>query len=55
MRDVEKSLRIPEVANSLVAQGWDITASPPELFAAMLRAELDRWSKVVKSAGIEAN
>jgi len=53
--DVEKSLRIPEVTNSLVAQGWDITASPPEQFAAVLSAELDRWSKVVKGAGIEAS
>ena len=40
---------------NLVAQGWDITVSPPEQFAAVLRAEFERWSTVVKNAGIKAN
>ena len=53
--DVERALRIPEIANNLVAQGWDITVSPPEQFAGVLRSELDRWSTVVKNAGTKAN
>jgi tripartite-type tricarboxylate transporter receptor subunit TctC len=53
--DVERALRIPEVANGLVAQGWDITASPPEQFSVVLQSEADRWSAVVKRAGIKAN
>jgi tripartite-type tricarboxylate transporter receptor subunit TctC len=53
--DLEKALRIPEIANNLIAQGWDITASPPERFSVVLQSESDRWSAVVKRAGIKGN
>ena len=53
--DVERALRLPEVANGLIAQGWDITASPPDRFSVVLQSEFDRWSAVVKRAGIKAN
>jgi tripartite-type tricarboxylate transporter receptor subunit TctC len=53
--DLEKALQIPDVANNLIAQGWDITASPPERFSVVLQAEFDRWSAVVKRASIKAN
>jgi tripartite-type tricarboxylate transporter receptor subunit TctC len=48
--DMEKALRIPDIANNLIAQGWDITMSPPEEFARVLRAAV-----VVKNAGIKVN
>jgi len=53
--DLEKALQIPEIANNLIAQGWDITASPPERFSVVLQSEFDRWSAVVKRANIKAN
>jgi tripartite-type tricarboxylate transporter receptor subunit TctC len=53
--DVAAALRIPGIANGLVAQGWDITASAPEQFSAVLQSEFDRWSAVVKRAGIKVN
>jgi tripartite-type tricarboxylate transporter receptor subunit TctC len=53
--DSEKALRSPEIANNLIAQGWDITVSPPEQFSSVLQAELKRWSAVVTRAGIKAN
>jgi tripartite-type tricarboxylate transporter receptor subunit TctC len=53
--DMERALRIPEVANNLIAQGWDITVSPPERFSMVLQSEFVRWSAVVKRAGIGAN
>ena len=53
--DVERALRIPEIANNLIAQGWDITVSPPEQFSVVLQSELDRWSAIVKRAGIKVN
>jgi tripartite-type tricarboxylate transporter receptor subunit TctC len=52
---MERVLRTPEVANNLIAQGWDITASPPDQFSVVLQSEFDRWSAVVKRAGIKAN
>jgi tripartite-type tricarboxylate transporter receptor subunit TctC len=53
--DTDKVMRMPEVANNLVAQGWDIAVSPPDQFAKVLQSEMDRWSAVVKRAGIKAN
>ena len=53
--DLEKALQVPEIANNLIAQGWDITASPPERFSVVLQSEFDRWSAVVKRAGIKGN
>jgi tripartite-type tricarboxylate transporter receptor subunit TctC len=53
--DVERVLRMPEVSNGLIAQGWDIVASPPETFSQVLQSEFDRWSKIVKAAGVKAN
>ena len=53
--DTDKVMRMPEVANNLVAQGWDIAVSPPDQFSVVLQSEFDRWSAVVKRAGIKAN
>jgi tripartite-type tricarboxylate transporter receptor subunit TctC len=53
--DSEKVLRNPEIAKTLIAQGWDITVSPPDRFATVLQAEFERWSAVVKRAGIKVN
>jgi tripartite-type tricarboxylate transporter receptor subunit TctC len=53
--DLEKALQVPEIANNLMAQGWDITASPPDRFSVVLQSEFDRWSAVVKRANIKAN
>src|ERR1043165_8711038 len=53
--DTDRVMRMPEVANNLVAQGWDIAVSPPDQFSKVLQSELDRWSAVVKRAGIKAN
>jgi len=53
--DTDKVMRMPEVANNLIAQGWDIAVSPPDQFSKVLQSELDRWSAVVKRAGIKAN
>src|SRR6202008_3589431 len=48
-----KVVRMRAVANNLVAQGWDIAVSPPDWFAKVLQSEFDRWSAVVKRAGIK--
>lgn len=50
-----KALRLPDVQEKLAAQGWDLTGSSPAEFAIFLKAESEKWSKVVKGAGIKAN
>jgi len=48
------TLRSPEMAERFARVGADIIASTPEEFARHLRAELVKWAKVVKEAGLKA-
>ena len=48
-----KALRSPEVRERLVAIGFDVVASSPEEFGAFMKAEVDRWTKVVDRGGIK--
>jgi len=45
-----QALKVPEVRERLIKQGFDIVGSTPEEFDAYLRVELQRWSKVVKES-----
>ena len=45
-----QALKVPEVRERLIKQGFDVIGSSPEEFDAYLRAELQRWSKVVKES-----
>jgi len=50
-----RALKDADVRDKLAPQGWDIIASSPRDFSAFLRAENDKWSRVVKGAGIKAD
>jgi tripartite-type tricarboxylate transporter receptor subunit TctC len=47
-------LRAPEVAERIANLGAEPVANTPAEFAAFIRAEMARWSKVVREAGIKA-
>jgi tripartite-type tricarboxylate transporter receptor subunit TctC len=54
--DVGKVLEQPEVKERLAAVGVEPVAdSSPNAFGALTRAELARWIKVVREAGIHAD
>ena len=44
-----------DVTSTLAMNGAEVIASTPEAFASHLDAEIARWSKVVKTAGIRAD
>ena len=46
--DVAKALAMPEVRERFVAQGAQPSGNTPDQFAAFIRAETDKWTKVVK-------
>jgi tripartite-type tricarboxylate transporter receptor subunit TctC len=46
--DVAKALSSPEVRERFIAQGADPGGSTPDQFAAFIRAETDKWTRVVK-------
>lgn len=52
---ITKALRSPELQERLGREGTDIIASTPEELGAHLKAELARWAKVIKQAGIRAD
>ena len=52
---VIRALRMPDVADKLTAQGWDIVASPADRFAPFVAAEAEKWARIVRAAGIKAN
>ena len=48
---LEKTLASKEVADKLAAQGCDVLVASPAQFAALIRDDLPRWSKIVKDSG----
>jgi tripartite-type tricarboxylate transporter receptor subunit TctC len=51
---IRNALRGPEMAERFAWAGAEIIASTPEEFDKRLRAELAKWAKVVKAAGLKA-
>jgi tripartite-type tricarboxylate transporter receptor subunit TctC len=46
--DVARALALPEVRERFVGQGAEPGGSTPDQFAAFIRAETDKWTRVVK-------
>lgn len=53
-REIVKILRSPEMAKILRAEGAEPIGNTPAEFAAQLRAETERWGKVVQQTGMKA-
>lgn len=51
-REIASLVRQPEVTKQLSAEGGAAVANSPEEFARWLKAEIAKWSKVVKEANI---
>ncbi len=52
---INKILAMPEVKNIILSQGNQAGGGTPEEFAALIRAEIPKWGKVVKDAHIQAD
>ena len=51
-REAVKVLAMPEVQKQLQNEGGVVSPSTPEEFAKFLRADVDRWEKMIKQTGI---
>jgi tripartite-type tricarboxylate transporter receptor subunit TctC len=51
--EIVKIIAQPEMKEKLAAVGFDPVGSTPEAFAALTRAEIAKWAKVIKDAGIQ--
>jgi tripartite-type tricarboxylate transporter receptor subunit TctC len=50
-----KLLALPDVKQRLDATGFEPIGTTPERFAAYIRSEIEKWTKVVRSAGVRAD
>ena len=53
--EVAKIVQLPEIRERMTAMGIDPIGGTPEALAAQLRSDLDRWTRVARTAGIKAN
>ena len=51
--EINAALKLPEVRTKLEAAGIEIQGGTPEEYAAVIKADLAKWGKVVKEAGIQ--
>jgi tripartite-type tricarboxylate transporter receptor subunit TctC len=50
-QQIAASLRTPDLKGKLTAQGLDAVGNTPEQFAAYIRQEIEKWTRVVKATG----
>jgi len=53
--EIVKILQSPDVKERFLKQGVDVQTGTPEQFDAFVKAEVARWAKVIKDAGIRAD
>ena len=53
--EVGRAMRKPDVAQRVLDMGADVIVSSPQEFTAEIKAEVERWRKVVKEANITVN
>lgn len=51
-REATVILRAANIRERLAADGLEVVASSPEEFAALIKADIEKWTKVVKAKGI---
>ena len=54
-KEIAARMLAPETRDSLSKQGAEPVASTPDQFAAFIKAEMVKWSAVIKAAGLEAS
>jgi tripartite-type tricarboxylate transporter receptor subunit TctC len=52
-RELVRALRTPELKERFAAEGLEPVGNTPAEFASFIHAELDKWAKVIRAAGIK--
>ena len=51
--EIRKATKLPDLKERLVSEGFEIDDSPPEVFQAVLKRDVEKWKKVVKEAKVK--
>jgi tripartite-type tricarboxylate transporter receptor subunit TctC len=51
-REIVKVMALPDVKDKCAQLGFDVVADKPDAFAAYIKAEVEKWGKVIKDAKI---
>ncbi|MBI2509474.1 MAG: tripartite tricarboxylate transporter substrate binding protein [Betaproteobacteria bacterium] len=54
-REIVKVLQSPDIKGRLAGEGAAVIGNTPEEYAAIVRADVDKWAKVIKNLGLRAN
>jgi tripartite-type tricarboxylate transporter receptor subunit TctC len=54
-REVARIAQDPKMKARLAGQGLELVGNTPEEFDAFIRAEIAKWAKVLKAAGVKAS
>ena len=52
-REIVKIMSLPDIKERLATLGFDLIASSPEEFGAQIRADTEKWGKVIRAANIK--
>jgi tripartite-type tricarboxylate transporter receptor subunit TctC len=52
---IAAAVKSPDVTQRFEAEGWALVGSTPEEFRAVIRTDLDKWTKVIKNIGLVLN
>ncbi len=53
--EIRKATKLPDLKERLVSEGFEIDDSPPSVFQAMLKRDVEKWRRVVKEARVKVN
>jgi tripartite-type tricarboxylate transporter receptor subunit TctC len=53
-REVVAIVNLPEVQKHLLAEGAEPVGNTPEQFGEFIKAEIAKWGKVIRAAGLRA-
>ena len=51
-REISKATKLPDMKERLVSEGFAIDDSPPEVFQAVLKRDVEKWRRVVTEARV---
>ena len=53
--DILKAIQTPELRERMLAQGFDVQGSTPAQFGAAIKADIEKYTKIIRQANIRAN